>query len=333
MGIALTTRLGRREFLTGTGALVASTICFDGVAQEVAKEIANLKPGQFTWHPERQTTGPVAVVVSLPQQLVHVYRNGVRIAVSTCSTGKEGHRTPTGVFVVLEKDKNHHSSTYNNAPMPNMNRLTWSGVALHAGNLPGYPASHGCVRLPLEFSARLFTVTHLGTPVVIAGAHSDPWELTHPGMILGSFAASEFRQVEASLAGKKQPSDWAESEKAPIVSVVASTSDQKIILIENGDVIAESNLTIGGKEPLGSHVFILQGTNDGSNGLRWVALSHAAEPNGTSQPEESVLQRLQADEKFVAAVRDKMHPGMTTILTGAPLHPDTRTGKDFVIMS
>ncbi len=74
------------------------------------------------------------------------YRNGVRIAVSTCSTGKKGHETPTGVFTILEKDKDHHSSTYNNAPMPNMNRLTWSGVALHAGNLPGYPASHGCVR-------------------------------------------------------------------------------------------------------------------------------------------------------------------------------------------
>ena len=108
MGIAFTARLGRREFLTGAGVLVASTICIDGIAQEIAKEIANLKPGEFTWHPERQTVGPVAVVVSLPQQLVHVYRNGVRIAVSTCSTGKEGHRTPTGVFVVLEKDTKHH---------------------------------------------------------------------------------------------------------------------------------------------------------------------------------------------------------------------------------
>ena len=72
---------------------------------------------------------------------MYVYRNGVRIAASTCSTGKLGHRTPTGVFKILQKDKNHHSSTYNNAPMPYMNRLTWSGIALHAGQLPGYPAS------------------------------------------------------------------------------------------------------------------------------------------------------------------------------------------------
>jgi lipoprotein-anchoring transpeptidase ErfK/SrfK len=97
----------------------------------------------------------VAVIVSLPDQLVHVYRNGVRIAVSTCSTGKPGHATPTGVFMVLEKDKHHHSSTYNNAPMPNMSCLTWDGIALHAGQLPGCPASHGCVCLPLASSEKL----------------------------------------------------------------------------------------------------------------------------------------------------------------------------------
>lgn len=107
------------------------------LGQHVFKEINALQPGEFTWHPERQPFGPVSVVVSLDEQRVHVYRNGVRIAVSTCSTGKPGHETPTGVFVVLQKDRDHRSSTYNNAPMPNMNRLTWGGIALHAGNLPG----------------------------------------------------------------------------------------------------------------------------------------------------------------------------------------------------
>lgn len=156
--------VSRRHFLTGVGTLVFAGIAADVLALEVIKEIKDLKPGEYTWHPDRQPTGPVAVVVSLPEQLVHVYRNGIRIAVSTCSSGKPGHETPTGVFVVLQKDKHHRSSTYNNAPMPNMNRLTWSGVALHAGNLPGYPASHGCVRLPLDFSEKLFQITHLGTP-------------------------------------------------------------------------------------------------------------------------------------------------------------------------
>jgi len=101
--------------------------------QMVDKPIDQLQPGDFIWHPEKSPSGPVAVIVSIPDQLVHVYRNGVRIAVSTCSTGKPGHSTPTGVFTILQKDKNHKSSTYSNAPMPNMNRLTWSGTALHAG--------------------------------------------------------------------------------------------------------------------------------------------------------------------------------------------------------
>jgi hypothetical protein len=143
--------------------------------------------------------------------------------------------------------------------MPNMNRLTWSGIALHAGNLPGYPASHGCVRLPLDFSAKLFTVTHLGTPVIIAGSHTDPWELTHPGMVLGGYAEREFEQIQASLADKKQPSDRIQGETVSVVSVIASSADRKILLIENGDIVAESALTVLREGALGNHVFVLMG--------------------------------------------------------------------------
>ena len=138
------------------------------MAALVDKNADALANGEFNWHPERAKAGPMLIIVSIPDQKVHVYRNGIRVAASTCSTGKPGHATPTGVFKILEKDKHHHSSTYNNAPMPNMNRLTWSGIALHAGQLPGYPASHGCVRLPLEFSELLFGITQKGMTVVIA---------------------------------------------------------------------------------------------------------------------------------------------------------------------
>ena len=134
-------RLTRRIFL---GGIAASCLSSSASAQSDALvEIDSLRPGEFVWHPERSPSGPVAIIVSIPRQLVHVYRNGVRIAVSTCSSGRPGHDTPTGVFVVLQKDPLHKSNLYSDAPMPNMNRLTWSGIALHAGNLPGYPASHG----------------------------------------------------------------------------------------------------------------------------------------------------------------------------------------------
>lgn len=324
--------LSRRMVLGGLAGTSAFFLGASAFGKEVMKDIKDLKPGEFTWHPERQGSGPVAVVVSIPEQRVHVYRNGVRIAVSTCSTGKPGHETPTGVFVVLQKDKNHHSSTYNDAAMPNMNRLTWSGIALHAGNLPGYPASHGCVRLPMAFSEDLFSITHLGTPVIISGSHSDPWELIHPGMVLGDYAESEFIHAVNALTGKKHPSDWSESERYPVHSVIASSASKEIELIENNEVIARSPLTLKGSRTLGSNVFVLVGAHEGSKGLQWSAISHHHEM-GAAPGAGDLLIRMKADTSFVAAMTKRLHPGMMLITTDAPLETDRRSGKDFVIVT
>ena len=130
-------------------------------------EAAALRPGQFLWHPERAPAGRVEMVVSLPQQKIYVYRANKLIAVSTISSGRPGHGTPTGSFPIIEKHRRHFSNLYNNAPMPNMQRLTMGGIALHAGQLPGYAASHGCVRLPMEFSRLLFGITSRGERVHI----------------------------------------------------------------------------------------------------------------------------------------------------------------------
>src|SRR3954451_5889270 len=125
-----------------------------------------LRSGEFVWAPELSADGPALAIVNLETQRLILFRNGVPIAASTVSSGKTGHETPTGVFTILQKAKEHYSKTYNNAAMPNMQRLTWKGIALHAGNLPGYPASHGCIRLPMKFSALLFGTTSLGMTVV-----------------------------------------------------------------------------------------------------------------------------------------------------------------------
>ena len=107
----------------------------------------DLKPGEYVWHPQVSPAVPVVIIVSLPDQVMYVSRNGVRIGRSTVSTGAKGHRTPTGVFTVLQKKVQHESNIYRGAKMPHMQRLTWSGIAMHAGQFPGYPASHRCVRL------------------------------------------------------------------------------------------------------------------------------------------------------------------------------------------
>jgi hypothetical protein len=299
--------------------------------EEVVFDEANMLPGDFTWHPEREPEGAVAVVVSLPEQRVHVYRNGIRIAVSTCSTGREGHATPTGVFTVLQKDADHRSSTYNNAPMPNMNRLTWDGIALHAGNLPGYPASHGCVRLPMEFSALLFEVTHIGTPVIISGAQNDPWELVHPGFVLSGFAETEMEEAVASLEARQHPSDWTEGQSYPVTSVLATAADRKIVLMEDGRKIMESTIDLSDDRELGEHVLVVQGAREG--GLHWTGITHHPDPGHPLWPEEQVLNRLSIPSDFARAMSARLHPGLVLVVSDLAATPDRQSGTDFVIMT
>src|SRR3546814_2979593 len=134
----------------------------------------NLQPGQFLFRSEAAPECPVIIVVSLSKQRAYVYRNGVLIGISTISSGTAGHETPTGIFTILQKKVDHKSNLYDDAPMPYMQRLTWSGIAMHAGNLPGYPASHGCIRLPLAFAEHLYGVTQLGLTVIITQSADIP---------------------------------------------------------------------------------------------------------------------------------------------------------------
>jgi hypothetical protein len=131
----------------------------------------DLRPGQYRWHAEAaRADGPVAVVVSIPLQRAWAFRGGALIGVSTVSTGQPGYDTPLGAFPILQKRVDHRSNLYDNAPMPFMQRLTWDGIALHAGQIPGHPASHGCVRLPRAFARLLYGVTELGSKVVVTDA-------------------------------------------------------------------------------------------------------------------------------------------------------------------
>ncbi|WP_309602635.1 L,D-transpeptidase family protein [Sphingomonas sp.] len=128
--------------------------------------VDRLMPGHYLWDDEVGTGDP-RVIVSLSNQMAYLYRGDRLAAVTTISSGKPGKDTPTGYFPILEKKPMHRSVKYDNAPMPHMQRLDNYGIALHAGMLPGRPASHGCVRLPAKFAAKLFTVTKVGTLVLI----------------------------------------------------------------------------------------------------------------------------------------------------------------------
>jgi lipoprotein-anchoring transpeptidase ErfK/SrfK len=157
-----------RNALDANGAALPNASALQAFPATDADVADLLKPGEFHWLADAAGPGDLVIVVSLAEQRATVYRNNQRVAVTTVSTGMPGRETPTGVYPILVKEKMHHSNLYDNAPMPFMQRLTWDGVALHAGRIPGRPASHGCVRLPKQFAEQLFAITQRGQTVIIS---------------------------------------------------------------------------------------------------------------------------------------------------------------------
>ncbi|MBS0225271.1 MAG: L,D-transpeptidase family protein [Proteobacteria bacterium] len=222
-------------------AAKASAVPVPATQQDIDADAAILQPGSFSWAPERSPSGPVVLVVSLPEQRIHVYRNGVRIAVSTVSTGIKGRDTPPGSYEILQKQLMHHSNLYDDAPMPFMQRITWDGLALHAGRLPGHPASHGCVRLPRAFAEKLYGITKLGARVVISedSGLGDLDNLVHPGPdapidavsglpILDAVAGvlpspKQLAKKDDAKSGKKAKPDTEDADQASMTS--ATTTD------------------------------------------------------------------------------------------------------------
>jgi lipoprotein-anchoring transpeptidase ErfK/SrfK len=127
--------------------------------------------------------GPLIIAVSIEKQKVRIYDSNGFFAESPVSTGMAGHSTPMGVFSIIQKHKFHHSNIYSGAPMPYMQRITWSGVAMHAGVLPGYPASHGCIRMPMAFAVKMWNWTKMGARVIVTPGEMTPANFSHPLLV------------------------------------------------------------------------------------------------------------------------------------------------------
>jgi hypothetical protein len=305
-------------------AFIAAETFTEGV--RVSPDTATLKPGQYVWEPERAPEGPLLIVASITEQVAYVYRNGIRIARSSCSTGRPGHPTPTGVFTILEKEVHHTSSIYKGAEMPYMERVTWGGIALHAGDLPGYPDSHGCVRLPLEFSKLLFGVTMKGATVIIANTHSAPATTVHPGL----FFTRSGQESEPITAGQF---DW-NPDKSPIgpVSVIASSADKTVYVYRNGVEIGRAGIPNPQiVTPLNDLVFsALQGM-DADGHLRWAEVT----ATGESKSNENIFlasQKSGLPAAFLDKAKAVIAPGATLIFTDRPVNPTTQSAPNFQIL-
>ena len=282
---------------------------------ELARRADLLKPGEWVWAPSISPMGPITVVVDLSRQIADVYRNGVRIGVTTVSTGKPGYETPTGVFTILQKDATHHSKKYNDAPMPYQERLTWDGVALHAGGLPGYPESHGCVHLPLEFSKLLFGITDLGMTVVITGKAGVP-SLAIADGVLAPVLPGGGVDPHVPL-GADESFRWT-PEAAPSgpVTIVVSESDNRVVVMRNGVEIGRARVTID-PPPFGTHV--LQLVQDGG-GAHWMVVSVPGDEADAGKPVDgTAIQRLHMPAEFYADVKPLIVPGVTVLMTEAPV--------------
>lgn len=273
---------------------------------ELAREADRLAPGQWVWAPQIAPQGPLLIYVDLSRQLATVYRNGVRIGVSTVSTGKPGHETPTGVFTILQKDAKHRSSTYHNAPMPFQQRLTWDGVALHAGGLPGYPESHGCVHLPYAFAKVLFEATEHATTVIIAGNAAHPVD-TSRGDVL------------APVAGDTPDGEFWAPERAPSgpVTMVMSRSDQAMLVLRNGIEIGRSSATIASSDEA-THVLTLTVDENGAQSWVFAGVSGHSDEDGRIV-DEITRNRVHVPQGFHDKVSAILRPGSTLLVTQAPL--------------
>jgi len=250
--------------------------------------------------------GPLQIIISIADQKISVYEGGTLLASSSVSTGVQGHPTPVGVFSVIGKELWHRSNIYSAAPMPYMQRITWSGIALHAGVLPGHPASHGCIRLAKDFAVRLWHLTKRGTRVIIAPNNVDPVQIASPRLFSKSKTASSsqgsssdtpagnevatIQSTPAALDAQSQDGTnllhaGATPQKSAVpISVFVSRKLSRLFVRQRFEPLFDVPIKIEKPdEPLGTHVFtVLDLQNEGDASLRWNVVSMSETLSSTS---------------------------------------------------
>ena len=246
--------------------------------------------------------GPLQIIISIADQRISLYDNGALIVRSSVSTGVQDHPTPLGVFSVISKQRWHRSNIYSAAPMPYMQRITWSGIALHAGVLPGYPASHGCIRLTNDFAIRLWHLTKRGTRVIIAYDDVRPIEITNPHLFVSKpkvasgspesraataagnsiIAAATYAplmsnaetQEATNLQVPDSPPAGVAPQKVVPISVFVSRKLSKLFVRQGFTPLFDVPVKIQNpEEPLGTHVLtVMEFQNEGA-AIRWTVVS------------------------------------------------------------
>jgi len=322
--------------------------------------------------PQETPKGPLQIIISIADQRVSLYDNGTLVARSSVSTGVRRHPTPLGVFRVLEKERWHRSNIYSGAPMPYMQRITWSGIALHAGELPGYPASHGCIRLTNDFAIRLWHLTKRGAGVIIARQDVVPVEITNPHLFVSkpktafgspegpAIAVADNSNKTATATAGSQGSGSAPSAVAPQeivpISVFVSRKLSRLFVRQGFTPLFDVPVEIQNpEEPVGTHVFtVMESENEGS-AVRWSVVSIPEQSISADSAKErkspkrqiietvpsvslshdanAALDRVAAPPDAVEQISELLTPGSSLIISDYGISSETRTGTDFIVLT
>nr|WP_246432824.1 L,D-transpeptidase [Rhodopseudomonas rhenobacensis] len=264
------------------------------------RRLKPLRPAEFKREkPETETRkpqGPLVIAISIDRQQLKLYDANGLFAESPVSTGMRGHATPMGVFSVIQKNKWHRSNIYSGAPMPYMQRVTWSGIAMHAGALPGYPASHGCIRMPTNFATKMWGWTRMGARVVIAPGDLAPERFAHPLLIAQKPVPAPAAALPAPVTVGKSDKDA--SVAAPVATPALSMAELRSTLASDKPAVTSPSVV---SPPVVSPPLGQRRTADASRVLASPAASDAApQPAVAPAAEKSADKPIETTESVAA---------------------------------
>jgi hypothetical protein len=324
-------------------------------------------------HEQAVPQGPLHIIVSTAKQRVTVYANGTLVGRAPVSTGMPDHPTPMGIFTVISKSRWHVSNIYSGAPMPYMQRITWSGIALHAGKLPGYPASHGCIRLPEHFATRLWALSKIGARVIVARDEVAPVAIAHPrlpvpkkpenkpadALVAAAPAAGKIELVasvetankvgdvtnEMSAIKPASPENIVQVIPPPRqspVQVFVSRKQGKVFVRQDFKPIFEAPVTIAEPDrPLGTHVFTAMQMQEDGAAMQWTAVTI---PSGYARARDTAvkaaaptaaaaLDRIEMPQEAIDRIAGLLAVGSALIVSDNALSDETGLETDFIVLT
>lgn len=320
--------LTRREMLGLSLAVVLWPMPHAAEARRFTNR-TGLRSGQFVWEPSHPVDGPVTIVASLRDRLVHVYKAGVLVGISTCRVGRRGRRTPTGIFAIAERTQTNDDA----------GQLSWTGLALHAENVRRYPASLGCIRLPSAFARLLDGIVSPGTLVILARQRTEPADVIHSRTLFPMVPVHEAGRMVQTVAVRSMPELLTGDPQAGHIAIVISRAGRNAVLLRDGvrEHIARVTFTRPNSR-IGTHVYSLTGASPTSNGLVWLAFGigrHRRERHLVSWHGDEILDQISFEDRANAlAMTRLLHAGSTLVLTDEPATGRKhQTPEDFVLIS